>query len=122
MNRYNAIDLSLDTNIFINSKLNAALQELDILFNTTNTELIGYPTFGTDFESFLWQMTPSPKTLKRYIREKIDESTIFCKEFEISVEVEVVEGEFRSIYNVIIALRTSPEDNTIAGYRIYQLR
>ena len=66
------IDLALDSNVFIDSVFDAALQELDIILNTRYTELIGYPKFGTDFEQFLWQLTPSAQSLKRYILEKIN--------------------------------------------------
>ena len=39
------IDLALTGDIIIDNELDEALQELDILFNTENTELIGYPEF-----------------------------------------------------------------------------
>ena len=53
------IDLSLDSRLFIRNELDAGVQELDLLLNTTNTELINYPQFGTDFDQFLWQLNPS---------------------------------------------------------------
>jgi len=116
------IDLALDNSIFINSNVKEALQELDILFNTENSELIGYPEYGSNFEQYLWQMTPSPNALKNYIEELIEKHTLFVKKFDVIVNVNVLEGEYRGIYNVIIILRTSPESKTAAGYRIYQLR
>ena len=116
------IDLSIDDSVFINSGINAALQELDLLFNTENTELIGYPTFGTDFEQFLWQINPSPKSLKTYIEEAINKNTLFCKDYDIIVDVNIVEGEYRNIYNVIIVLRNDPKSHNALGYRLYQLR
>lgn len=116
------IDLALDDSIFVNSKVNAALQELDILFNTENTELIGYPAFGSNFEQFLWQMNPSPNALRSYMEELIEKNTFFCNEFDIVIDVKILEGEYRNIYNVIIILRTDPKSNTAAGYRLYQLR
>ena len=116
------IDLALDNIVFVNSNINAALQELDILFNTENTELIGYPTYGTNFEQFLWQMNPSPNALKSYMQEVIRNNTFFCNEFDIAIDVKILEGEYRNIYNVIIVLRTDPKSNKAAGYRFYQLR
>lgn len=116
------IDLAIDDEVFVNSKINAALQELDILFNTENAELIGYPKYGTNFEQFLWQLNPSPNALKSYIEEVINDNTLFCKEFEIIVNVNIVEGEYRNIYNVIIVLKTDAKSNEAAGYRLYQLR
>lgn len=116
------IDLALDNSVFVNSNVNAALQELDILFNTENTELIGYPRFGSNFEQFLWQMNPSPNSLKTYMEELIKNNTVFCNEFDIIIDVNILEGEYRNIYNVIIVLRTDPKSKTAAGYRLYQLR
>jgi hypothetical protein len=116
------LDLALDDSIFIESRVNAALQELDILFNTENTELIGYPTFGSNFEQFLWQLNPSPNALKSYMEEIIKNNTLFCNEFEIMIDVKIVEGEYRNIYNVIIILKTDMKSDKAVGYRLYQLR
>ena len=115
-------DLALDDSVFIDSNIAAALQELDILFNTENTELIGYPTYGVNFEQFLWQLCPSPNALKSYVEEHIEKFTLFCKDFDVVVKVDVIEGEYRNIYNVMIILRTDPKSNKAAGFRIYQLR
>ena len=65
------LDLALDTRIFINNELDAALQELDMIFNTENTELIGYPQYGTNWYQFLWQLDYSPEDLQKYVYEKI---------------------------------------------------
>lgn len=115
------IDLALDNSIFIDTQVQAALQELDMLFETDPTELIGYPTYGTDFEQFLWQTAPSPKALKNYIIEHINRYTFFCQLFDMIVDVNVVEGDYRNIYNVTIILRPE-QSNKTAGFRIYQLR
>ena len=116
------LDLSLDYKIFIKNELDAAIQELDIIFNTENTELIGYPTFGSNFEQFLWQMNPSPNALRTYMKELIDNNTFYCRDFDIAIDVKIVEGEYRNIYNVIIVLRSDPKSTVASGYRLYQLR
>ena len=61
------LDLAIDSRIFIYNEEDAALQELDILFNTENTELIGYPRYGTNFEQFLWNMNPRTIYILIYI-------------------------------------------------------
>lgn len=118
----NYTDLALDDTVFIGSDINAALQELDILFNTENTELIGYPMYGTNFEQFLWQLNPSPNALKSYIQEQINKYTIFCRNFDVLITVKILEGEYRNIYNVMIILRRDETTNQASGFRIYQLR
>jgi hypothetical protein len=114
------IDLALDGRVFIDTELDAALQELDLLFNTENTELIGYPSYGTNFEQFLWQMTPSPNELEKYINEKITSNTFFLKRMERRINVEILDGQMRDIYHVTINLY-NPSSHT-QGQRIYQLR
>lgn len=112
------LDLSLDYKVFIKNALDAAVQELDILFNTQNTELICYPSYGTNFEQFLWQLTPSPNALKNYIMERINE-TYFLSQQNVSVEVYTQKGEFRMIYNVIVSIEDN-QNNKIQ--RKYQFR
>jgi len=111
------IDLAIDGRIFINNVLDEALQELDILFNTTNTELIGYPQYGTNFEQFLWQLTPSPNELRNYINERISD-TFYLSQLETNIEVEVLKGEIRNIYYVRIGVTYKEETK----YREYQFR
>lgn len=112
------LDLSIDSRIFINTTLDAALQELDMIFNTENTELIGYPEYGTNFEQFLWQSNPSPEALKKYIEEKINDS-FFLSSLQTDISVEILTGDYRSIYHVKI---TVYDENNKQGIREYQLR
>ena len=112
------LDLSLDYKIFVRTELDAAVQELDLLFNTENSELINDPSFGTYFEQFLWQMSPSPNALKSYILEKI-QGTYFLQKQNVSVEVLTQRGEFRIIYNILINI-VDKNNNKIQ--RKYQFR
>ena len=112
------IDFAIDSRIFLNDEFDIAMQELDILFNTENTELIGNPQFGTNFEQFLWQLNPSVNDLKRYIQEKISTAT-FLSKYVVDVNVEIVSGNFRNIYVVTINV-TAPNGET--KQRKYQFR
>lgn len=112
------LDLSLDYKIFVRTELDAAVQELDILFNTQNSELINDPSFGTYFEQFLWQMSPSPESLKSYIMEKI-QGTYFLQKQNVSVDVYAQRGEYRIIYNVIVNIE---DKNNNKIERKYQFR
>lgn len=112
------LDLSLNSNIIINSKLECAIQELDIIFNTENTELIGYPRFGTNFEQFLWALTPTTTELKKYIIEKILE-TNYLKNLNYEVNVKTLNGEYRLIYIVDINIK---DDEGNEENKTYQFR
>lgn len=111
------IDLAIDGRIFINNILDEALQELDILFNTVNTELIGYPTYGTNFEQFLWQLTPSPNELRKYINDKFAE-TFYLSQLKHDIDIQILDGEYRNIYYVKINVYYDTE----VKYREYQFR
>lgn len=112
------LDLSLDSRVFINTPFDEALQELDIILNTRYTELIGYPRFGTDFEQFLWQLNPATDAIREYINEKIAD-TYFLSQFKTEIFVNVIKGEYRMIYDVIINVYDS---NGEKQQRKYQFR
>lgn len=111
------LDLALDNRVFLDNELDCALQEIDMLLNTTNTELIGYPSYGTEFESFLWTLTPTTIELENYIKNKIQKDTYFASKFHIIVKASFLEGTYRSIYYVKIALY---DDSGNHGIREYQ--
>ena len=105
------IDFAIDSRIFLNNEFDIAMQELDLLFNTENTELIGNPQFGTNFEQFLWQLNPSTNDLKRYIQEKVS-TAIFLSKYTIDINVDIVSGNYRNIYVVTINV-IAPNGETI---------
>lgn len=111
------IDLAIDTRVFITTKLDEAVQELDMIFNTSNGELIGYPQYGTDFEQFLWQMNDSSSKIQTYVYDKIKD-TLFLRDMITNINVETLEGEMRRIY----VLHINVSDGTQSQNRTYQLR
>lgn len=113
------LDLAIDQRVFIDDPLDEALQELDILFNTENCELLGETSFGSNFEQFLWYLNPSPNALKSYILERIQMSA-YLSQFEFDIEVQVLNGEFRNIYYVVMSI-TDPDTN-MQKYREYEFR
>ena len=42
------IDLALDNSTFITNPFDAAIQELDLLLTTSNTEMLGNPDYGVN--------------------------------------------------------------------------
>lgn len=120
------IDLALANNIIITDQLDAAVQELDILFGTTQTELLGDVSFGSNFYTFLWELTPTTNSLKEYITNLISENTYYAKQFSPEVEVQYasVPGE-ESVYYTMITL-TAPNDNKTNNKsyvrRVYTIR
>lgn len=111
------IDLALDNSIFIYSELDAAIQELDILFNTEYTELIGYPYFGTSFEQFSWRLNPEPSQVESYIYDKIMEDTLYLQKMNVNIDVTTELGVSRLIYNVKIHVSDSNGNTAMKKYQ-----
>lgn len=112
------IDLAIDSKVFITNEFDAAMQELDIILNTTNTELIGYPSFGTNFEQFLWQLNPAVNSIKEYIYEKIQD-TLYLRQYTTDIDVNILKGDYRMIYNVEINVHDRTGNTQ---KRVYQFR
>lgn len=112
------IDLAIDSRVFINNNLDEALQELDLLFNTENTELIGYPTYGTNFEQFLWSTSPSESTVKEYVEDAINQNTIYLSQMDYNINVQIVDGEFRNIYYISITVYNGNKSDS----RVYEFK
>ena len=81
-------DLSFYDDVLITDRVAAALQELDMIFNTSLTEVLGQTNYGSAFESFLWEINPEPDRLKSYIIEKISQ-TYYASRFPYTVSVKL---------------------------------
>lgn len=98
------LDLALDGRVFLYDELDCAIQEIDLLLNTENTQLIGYPEYGTEFQTFLWTLTPTTIEIEKYIREKITTSTYYASKMDINVDVEFLQENYNTIYYVKIVV------------------
>jgi hypothetical protein len=101
------IDVGLKENLIINNPLDAALQELEILFNTENTQLLGVPTYGINFEQFLWALTPATDSIERYIKNKITTCTYYLARMSYEVTANFLEsdGECSYIVNITVTYK-----------------
>lgn len=115
------LDLALDDRIFLNDPIDCAVQELDLILNTNCTELIGYTEYGTNFEQFLWGMTPSVEEVKKYIQTKLY-NTYFLKQYMVDINVEILSGNVRDIYYITIKIKNpnDAENEESQRQRIYQ--
>ncbi len=111
------IDLAIDTRVFIDTALDAAIQELDILFNTENTELIGYPEYGTNWLQFLWQLDPSPQDLQHYIYEKLSD-TYFVEQMNPDINVHVLEDDSGDLIYIVEVYLTDGVNERTKSYRL----
>ena len=112
------IDLALDNRIILDSDLDCALQEIDILLNTENTELLGYTNYGVNIDQFLWALTPTTTDLQQYIQNKISEYCVYANKFDVDVDCKFFQGEYRSIY--LITIKLTDTETGATGTRRYQ--
>ena len=112
------LDLALDGRVFLENQIDCALQEIDILLNTENTQLIGYPTFGTEFYTFLWNLSPTTTEIENYITNKIMTETYYASQLNIRVKAYYLDENYKSVYYVKIAI--FDENGNVAGIREYQ--
>lgn len=115
------IDLALDDSLFITDEFTEALQELDILFGTYPTELIGNVNYGTNFEKFLWSLTPNTDSLHKYIVNKINSETAFLKNSLYNISVDYYDDISENAYIVSIILYKD-QDDKIGYSKKYILR
>lgn len=105
------IDLALNQDIFIYRPIDEAMQELDILFCTENTELLGNVNYGCNWQQFMWQLTPSVEVLRSYVIDRINKETYYVSQFQHTVEVTTTDDEDGSfIYVVNVTLKYNNED------------
>lgn len=111
------LDLALDNRIFLNSELDCAVQEMDLILNTTNTELLGDVSYGSELESFLWTLTPMTSELEKYLRDKLVKNTYYLNKLNVDINVQFLQGEYRSVYLVKITLTDTSGNSTERTYR-----
>jgi len=102
------LDLALDNKVFVLSRLDAAIQELDILFSTDIGEMIGDTSYGTNWYQYLHTLTPMEDTIKSYVDSVIRNNTFYCKNLEVETKVVFVPGEVSCSYIVGIEI-TDPD-------------
>lgn len=109
-----------NNDIFIHDDVGAAIQELDMLFNTEQTELIGDVNYGTNWWNYLWTLTPLESDMTNYIYTKINE-TYYASRMSPNVQVQFDRGTENSIYYVKITL-TDPRTGNVATVQQYELK
>lgn len=116
-------DLQLfGSELIIDDPYTLAFQEIDILFGTECTEVLGDPDYGVNFEQFLWKMSPEPTKVREYILERINKHTNFARKMIKDVQVKVEQGTVRDIYMVDIEFNNSQNDGKSKKNKTYVLR
>lgn len=97
------IDFNLDAGSPTkNGDVALILQQIDILFDTTQKDVLGYETFGTKYDEYLYKLDISQEGLRQTILSDIESLYLF--DFTPSVEVHLLQGTERDIALVEIIL------------------
>jgi hypothetical protein len=114
------VDLSLDTNsVTKKTDLENVIQQIEMLFDTSPFEVIGEPTYGSDFEKFLWNLNASNYDIEQYIESRI-RSEVDLMGFEVNVNVSLLNGTENDIILADIIISRDGREYT-KTYRIDQI-
>ena len=87
----------------INSEVDLIIQQVDILFDTTPTEVLGADDFGTKYDRYLYDTRLTADNLKTIVEQDI--STLNLMDWDYSVEVHLLQGSEQdiAIINIIFS-------------------
>jgi hypothetical protein len=105
------MDIGLFDKPIVESEFEMAIQELDVLFNTQNTELIGNPKYGINFLQFLWTIQPDCDALRNYINEKIQMYTLYLRNTRFTINVSTADDSYEAVYVINVILYRNNKDN-----------
>lgn len=91
----------------INSEIDLIIQQIDILFDTTPTEVLGNENFGTNYDSYLYEVRLSAANLEHIVRQDLDSLELFGWSYD--VEVHLLQGTEQDIAIINIILQKGIE-------------
>ncbi len=109
------IDFDLKNNPILNDDISLVLQQIDILFDTKPTEVLGYEKFGTNYDRFLFDLNISNEAIKYTVLSDLDKLDLLG--FIPEVEVHLLQGTEHDIALVEIDL-TRDEEHYKQVYKI----
>lgn len=106
------IDFSLSNkltdDIVISNNLICVLQQIDLLFDTDTNTVLGDPSYGTNYDKYLYTLGMSNSSLESKILDDLHQLNL-CG-FTPSVVVKIMEGTYRDIAIIDITLTGSYEE------------
>lgn len=104
------VDFSLykySGNPTINEEVDLLIQQVDILFDTTPTEVLGDDEFGTRYDHYLYDTRLSAENLKQIVIQDISELNLMGWNYE--VEVYLLQGTEQDIAIIDITFKKGIE-------------
>lgn len=91
----------------LNSEVDLIIQQVDILFDTTPTEVLGDDTFGTQYDSYLYDTKLSAENLRRIVES--DLLNINTMGWTYNVETYLLQGTEQDIALINITFKKGME-------------
>jgi len=102
--------------IQLTEEVDLILQQIDMLFSTTPTDVIGEPKYGSEYETFIWDLSYPTSVIKEYAENQLAQNVEFFGN-SYSVNVSILKGEF----NDIILLEVNVYVNGQQYQKIYKV-
>ena len=90
------IDFDLNGAPTLNNDISLVLQQIDILFDTIPTEVLGDEDYGTKYHRFLYDLNISNDYIKHTVLSDLNSLELFCsnhyqtKDSQILVQIEIL--------------------------------
>jgi hypothetical protein len=102
------IDFNIDIGSPVkNNDIELVLQQIDILFDTVPTEVLGFDDYGSEYDRYLYNLQISSDSLKDKVYSDINSLQLFG--FTPTVEVYLMQGTEQDIAVVQIVLNRYDE-------------
>ena len=74
-------------NTVLNQEVDLILQQVDILFDTTPTEVLGDENFGTKYDSYLYDVRLSANNLKSIVERDLSELNLLGWSYKVTTHL-----------------------------------
>ena len=91
----------------INAEVDLLIQQIDLLFDTTPTEVLGSEEFGTQYDKYLYNVKLSAENLKTIISSDI--AQLYLMGWNYDVEVYLLQGTEQDIALIQITFKKGIE-------------
>lgn len=91
----------------VNTEVDLILQQVDMLFDTTPTEVLGEENFGTMYDKYLYEMKLSSDNLQSIISSDLNDLNLMG--WDYNVEVYLLQGTEQDIALIEITFKKGIE-------------
>ena len=106
------MDFSRTTNnVILNTEAELIIQQIDILLDTDKGEVLGEPSYGSDYDKFLHELNVGNEYIQDYIYNHITENVDLFG-WELTIEVQFMMGTANDIILIGIEISNNQESYT----------